>query len=151
MGRSTETLFADHPEVEVWAAGGAVWRLVDGRVELLLARRDSHDDWTLPKGKLDEGETLRACALREVEEETGLRCETHDRLSVVTYTDARARTKAVVYWIMTVVDGSFVPNDEVQAVGWFDLASARGALTYHHDVVLVDEIEAAISSSTITP
>ena len=41
----------------------AVWRTVDGHVELLLVRRESHKDWTMPKGKLDEGETLRACAL----------------------------------------------------------------------------------------
>lgn len=144
-------LFGDHPEIEVWAAGGAVWRIVDGDVELLLVRRESHDDWTLPKGKLDEGETLRACALREVEEESGFRCETGERLSLVTYTDARDRAKAVVYWIMTVRDGSFEPNEEVDAAGWFDLASARATLTYRHDVDLVDEIEAAISSSTIAP
>lgn len=151
MGKSTDALIAQHPEIEVWAAGGAVWRMVDDSVELLLVHRDSHGDWTMPKGKLDEGETLRACALREVEEETGFACTTGDRLSLVTYTDARNRAKAVVYWTMQVEQGSFVPNEEVEAVGWFDLASARATLTYTHDVDLVDEIEAAISSSTITP
>ncbi|MEO0495072.1 MAG: NUDIX hydrolase [Actinomycetota bacterium] len=151
MGRSTEALFSEHPDIEVWAAGGAVWRVVDDRPEILLVHRDSHGDWTLPKGKLDDGETLRACALREVKEETGFRCATGDRLSLVAYTDARDRAKAVVYWTMTVLGGAFAPNSEVDAVGWFDLASARSTLTYCHDVSLVDEIETAISSSTITP
>lgn len=151
MGKSTDTLISDHPEIEVWAAGGAVWRVVDGTIELLLAHRDSHGDWTMPKGKLDPGETLRACALREVEEETGFACTTGERLSLVTYTDARGRPKAVVYWTMQIERGAFVPNTEVEAVAWFDLASARATLTYTHDVELVDEIEAAISSSTITP
>ena len=117
MGKSTDTLISDHPEIEVWAAGGAVWRMADGTIELLLAHRDSHDDWTMPKGKLDPGETLRACALREVEEETGLRCVSGDRLSLVPYTDGQGRSKAVVYWTMTVAEGAFVPNREVDAVG----------------------------------
>ncbi len=151
MGKATESLLSEHPEIEVWAAGGAVWRAVGGPVELLLVRRDSHEDWTMPKGKLDEGETLRACALREVEEETGLRCATGDRLSLVTYTDGRDQSKAVVYWMMTVIEGAFVPNGEIDAVGWFDLASARSILSYRRDVVLVDEIETKITSSTITP
>ena len=151
MGKATASLLSGHPEIEVWAAGGAVWRTVDGHVELLLVRRESHKDWTMPKGKLDEGETLRACALREVEEETGLRCVSGDRLSLVTYTDGQGRSKAVVYWTMTVVEGAFVPNREVDAVGWFDLASARAILSYQRDVVLVDEIETATMSSTITP
>ncbi|MBQ89608.1 MAG: hypothetical protein CL433_12345 [Acidimicrobiaceae bacterium] len=151
MGKATESLLAERPEIEVWAAGGAVWRTVDGQVELLLVRRDSHKDWTMPKGKLDEGETLRACALREVKEETGLRCATGDRLPLVTYTDGRGRSKAVVYWMMTVIEGAFVPNGEIDAVGWFGLASARAILSYRRDVALVDEIETAITSSTITP
>ena len=151
MGNATDTLFAEHPEVEVWAAGGAVWRRVDGQVELLLVHRPAHRDWTLPKGKIDPDETLRQCALREVEEETGMRCTTAGRLSLVRYRDARRRRKAVVYWLMTVDDGAFVPNAEVDAVAWFDLASARATLTYAHDVDLVAEIEAAVVSPTVTP
>lgn len=150
MGEATDTLFADHPDVEVWAAGGAVWRLTESIPELLLVHRPSRGDWTLPKGKIDPDETLRRCALREVEEETGLRCSTSDRLSLIRYRDARRRRKAVVYWLMTVDGGVFVPNDEVDAVGWFDLVSARATLTYPHDADLVAEIEAAIGSPTVT-
>lgn len=151
MGSATDTLPVDHPDVEVWAAGGIVWRRGDRGVELLLAHRPGHRDWTFPKGKLDPGETLRQCARREVEEETGLRCSTGVRLSLVRYRDAQKRRKAVVYWTMTVDEGAFVPNREVDAIAWFDPASARATLSYDHDVALVDEIETAIASPTVTP
>ena len=149
MGKATATLLAGHPEIEVWASGGVVWRPGPAGIELLLVHRPHHEDWTYPKGKLDDGETLRRCALREVEEETGLRCTTHDRLSLVTYRDARRRRKAVVYWTMTVDGGSFTPNAEVDAIGWFDVESARAVLTYPHDVDLIAEIAATIESPTV--
>lgn len=151
MGNASETLPAEHPEIEVWAAGGIVWRRGNAGIELLLAHRPSHRDWTFPKGKLDPGETLRQCARREVEEETGFACSTDARLSLVKYRDAQRRRKAVVYWTMTIDHGAFIPNREVDAIGWFDPASARATLTYQHDVDLVDEIEAAIGSPTVTP
>ena len=68
MGSASDTLPAEHPEIEVWAAGGVIWRRGDVGVELLLAHRPGHRDRTFPKGKLDPGETLRQCARREVEE-----------------------------------------------------------------------------------
>ncbi len=58
---------------EIAAAGGVVWRLRGGVVEVALVHRERYDDWTLPKGKLDEGETARIAAHREVWEETGAR------------------------------------------------------------------------------
>lgn len=151
MGNATDTLFAAHPEIEVWAAGGVVWRSTASSIELLLVHRPSHRDWTFPKGKLDDGETLRHCALREVEEETGLRCTTGARLPLIRYRDGRRRRKAVVYWTMTVDGGRFAPNAEVDGVGWFDAVSARAILSYDHDAALVGEIEAAIASPTVTP
>src|SRR3954470_10760122 len=57
-------------EHEVLAAGGVVVR--DGRVAVV--HRPKYDDWSLPKGKLDPGEGFEEAALREVEEETGMRC-----------------------------------------------------------------------------
>ena len=151
MGSASDTLPVEHPEIEVWAAGGIVWRRSPVGVELLLVHRPGHRDWTFPKGKLDPGETLRQCARREVEEETGFVCSTDVRLSLVKYRDAQRRRKAVVYWTMTVDGGVFVPNREVDAVAWFDPASARATLSYQHDVELVGEIEAAIGSRTVTP
>ena len=151
MAETGRKLMAAHPEIEVWAGGGVVWRRVDGRLELLLVHRDRYDDWSFPKGKIDAGETLAECALREIEEETGLRCRPSKRLELVTYRDARDRAKGVAYWLMTVESGEFVPNDEVDACGWFDLESSRAVLTQPRDAALVDEAAALIGSSTIAP
>ena len=150
MGKYDE-LIKQRPDIEVWAGGGVPWRTVDGEVELLLVHRDHHGDWTFPKGKLDPGETLKQCAVREVEEETGLRCATGAALPLVEYRDGRGREKAVVYWLMQVESGRFEPNDEVDACGWFDPASARSVLSYQRDRDLVDEVESRIASSTIAP
>jgi 8-oxo-dGTP pyrophosphatase MutT (NUDIX family) len=102
--------------------------------------RPHRNDWSLPKGKLDEGETLGQTAEREVWEETGLRCRRLERLPVVRYADNRGREKLVVYWTMEVVNGEFEPNDEVDAMGWFDLASAANVLTYVRDVHVLDAV-----------
>jgi 8-oxo-dGTP diphosphatase len=119
---------------EVNAAGGVVTR--DGRV--CLVHRPRYDDWTLPKGKLDRGESFEDAALREVWEETGLRCELGEELPAARYRDHKGRPKLVRYWAMEVVeDEGFAPNDEVDEVRWMDPAAAAGLLTYDHDRELV--------------
>lgn len=133
-------LAEEHPEVSVWAAGGIVMRGNDGELEVLVAHRPDHDDWSFPKGKMDDGETLGQTAEREVEEETGFRCRRHDRLPIVRYADAKGREKLVVYWTMEILSGEFVPNDEVDTIGWFDLTAAAQVLTYDRDVDLLDAI-----------
>ena len=90
MANTTGELIAAHPEIDVWAAGGVVWRQTGTGAEVLVAHRPEHRDWTFPKGKVDGGETLRRCARREVEEETGYRCRTAERLPLVTYNDVVA-------------------------------------------------------------
>ena len=100
--------------------------------------RDRYDDWSFPKGKLDPGETHRQAALREVEEETGLRCKTGDELPEVRYDDRKGRPKRVRYWSMEAVDGSFEPNDEVDEVRWLSLDEARATLSYVHDLTVLD-------------
>jgi len=140
---------AQHRDVEVWAGGGVVYRRVDGRTEYLLVRRERHNDWSFPKGKLDEGEDLRDCAVREVREETGMRCDVGVRLPLVTYRDRARRRKGVAYWLMTVVSGRFKPNSEVAAVGWFDLKSARAVLTYRRDRELLNEADSTVNASTL--
>ena len=131
-----------HPEVTVWAGGGLILRRREGDLEVLLVHRPHHRDWTFPKGKMDDGETLGQTAEREVWEETGLRCRRLERLPVVRYADNRGREKLVVYWTMEVVSGEFEPNAEVEAMGWFDRASAANLLTYAHDVRLLDAVTA---------
>ena len=109
MGKATESLLSGHPEIEVWAAGGAVWRTVDGHVELLLVRRESHKDWTMPRESSTRGDPASLCPSRGRGGDRSPLCH-RDRLSLVTYTDGRGRSKAVVYWTMTVAEGAFVPN-----------------------------------------
>ena len=88
------------------AAGGVVWRRGSkGSLKVLLVHRPRYDDWSLPKGKLDPGESHRHAALREVEEETGLRCKLGEELPEVRYEDRKGRAKRVRYWSMEPVDG----------------------------------------------
>jgi 8-oxo-dGTP diphosphatase len=110
--------------------------LRDGLVALV--HRPNYDDWTLPKGKLDPGESFEQAALREVEEETGLRCTLGDELPPVRYRDQKSRPKVVRYWLMEVEGGEeSVPNDEVDELRWLPPAEARILLTYQRDAELL--------------
>jgi 8-oxo-dGTP diphosphatase len=116
-------------EHEVLAAGGVVLR--DG--EVAVVHRPKYDDWSLPKGKLDPGEGFEEAALREVEEETGLRCELGRELPSTEYRDAKGRPKLVRYWEMTPLAGEFTPSGEVDELRWLDPAHAEKLLSYDHD------------------
>ena len=131
---------SDEP-IEVWAAGGVVWRVTDGVPEVALVHRPKYGDWTFPKGKLEPGETDEDAARREVHEETGYECVLGHELPIVHYVDGKGRHKQVRYWEMTVADGTFEPNDEVDRLEWVDLARARTTLTYGHDADLLDAFE----------
>ncbi len=125
----------------IQAAGGAVWRRsADGDIEVLLVHRHRYDDWTLPKGKLDEGETAADAALREVAEETGMRCELGQQLVTTRYDDHKGRPKEVRYWAMRVRSGAFAPNNEVDSVTWCTISSATERLSYAHDVTVLDAL-----------
>jgi 8-oxo-dGTP pyrophosphatase MutT (NUDIX family) len=114
---------------EIEAAGGVVVR--DGAV--LVVHRPRYDDWSLPKGKLDAGETFEEAALREVWEETGVRARLVRELPSVEYT-VRDRPKLVRYWLMAVEsDPGFEPNDEVDEVRWLAPDDAVELLTYDRD------------------
>lgn len=104
---------------------------------MLLVHRPRYDDWSLPKGKLDPGESARKAALREVREETGLRCVTRQRLDAVRYHDRKGRPKRVRYWAMKPVSGEFAPNDEVDEVRWVDVDEVDAVLSYPHDARVV--------------
>lgn len=117
----------------VRAAGGVVWREEDHGIEVLLVHRPKYDDWTLPKGKLDAGETDEEAALREVWEETGLECVLGAEVTSVSYIDRKNRPKIVRYWTMSPVGGMFNPTDEVDEVRWLTVADAPGLLSYDRD------------------
>jgi 8-oxo-dGTP diphosphatase len=119
----------------VRAAGGLVER--DGLV--LVVHRPEYDDWTFPKGKADDGESDEDCALREVHEETGLRCTLEDELASTSYVDARGRPKRVRWWRMRVVaDEGFTPNAEIDELRWVDADAAAELLSYERDLALLD-------------
>jgi 8-oxo-dGTP diphosphatase len=114
---------------EIRAAGGLV--VSDGRVAVV--HRPRYDDWTLPKGKLDAGESFEEAALREIEEETGLRARLVRELPTSNY-EVRGRPKVVRYWLMEVEsDPGFVANDEVDELRWLELDEALALLTYDRD------------------
>jgi len=117
----------------VRAAGGIVSRVVDGRVEVLLVHRAAYDDWTLPKGKAAPGEPDEACALREVEEETGLRCRVTGEIGVTRYADPKGRAKIVRYFAMEPAGGSLLLEHEVDDARWVELGRASAELTYERD------------------
>ena len=132
---------------EVRAAGGAVLRAApDRRGEVLLVHRPGHRDWTLPKGKIERGESDEECALREVAEETGFECLLGPELGETRYRERRGREKSVRYWIMTVRDGTFQPNSEVDEVRWVPLSSAARELSYPGDRAILDAIEPTLRS-----
>ena len=114
--------------MEVRAAGGVL--VDDGLV--LVVHRPRYDDWSLPKGKANEGESFLACALREVEEETGFRCEPLRELGETHY-DVESGPKTVRYWLMRRLDGTFEPNEEVDEIRWLVPGEAAALLTQERD------------------
>ena len=103
----------------------------DGRV--LLVHRPRYDDWTFPKGKLDAGESFEDAAVREVEEETGIRCSLGRELPSTRY-EVGDRPKLVRYWLRTPESEiPFEPNDETDDVRWVALVDAAELLTYTRD------------------
>jgi 8-oxo-(d)GTP phosphatase len=133
----------------VRAAGGIV-TLDDGEEpRFALVHRPRYDDWTFPKGKLHEGELEEQAALREVEEETGLRCRLGDQVDAVTYTDRAGRPKVVQYWTMTPDGGTFRPNDEVDELRWVGPEDAMALLTYGHDRDLLRSVLARRTRSPV--
>jgi 8-oxo-dGTP diphosphatase len=118
----------------VRAAGGIVVR--GGRV--LVVHRPGHGDWSFPKGKLEAGETWSDAALREVEEETGLRCELGEEVGRTHY-DVAAGPKEVRYFRMT-ADGDPQPATEVDEARWVTPDEAHALLTYDYDRQLLANV-----------
>ncbi|HSL58755.1 MAG TPA: NUDIX hydrolase [Acidimicrobiales bacterium] len=126
----------------VRAAGAVVWRRGADGVEVLVVHRPRYDDWSLPKGKLDPGETDEQAAVREVHEETGLRGSLGPELAASAYIDHQGRPKTVRYWAMEVSDGAFTPSDEVDEVAWLAVGAARARVSYARDVEVIDSFAA---------
>ena len=106
---------------------------------VLLVHRPGYDDWSFPKGKLEAGETIEEAALREVKEETGLKCRIIRKLAVDRYRyrtrhKGRLKPKAVHYFLMERLSRRVkVPVEEVDSAEWFEIEEAARTLTYAQD------------------
>ena len=129
---------------QVRAAGGLVVRTGKDGIEIAVVHRPRYDDWSLPKGKLDPGEDFQQAAVRELEEETGLRCSLGRELEPATYTDHKGRSKIVRWYLVQPVDPAdlerpFEPNEEVDEIRWASAAEALELARYEHDRRLISE------------
>lgn len=134
----------------VRGAGGILLREARrGLHEVALVHRPARRDWSLPKGKVDPGESLEDCALREVLEETGYECRLVSFVGFTEYRDRRDRPKVVGYWVMEVLAGEFAVSHEVDDLQWLELDVAAPILTYERDRELLgalDTLDLAASS-----
>jgi len=127
---------------EIQAAGAVLWRARAGGTETALVHRPRYDDWSFPKGKSLPGEHVLLTAVREVEEETGVRVALGRRLGPQSYL-ADGQPKRVEYWAARPVSPErFAPNDEVDALAWLPLAAAREQLSYPRDHAVLDTFTA---------
>ncbi|MBG0717591.1 NUDIX hydrolase [Microbacterium sp. 2C] len=131
-------------DTAVYAAGGVVWRVVAGKLRILVIHRTAYADVTLPKGKVDPGEALAETAVREIFEETGIRVALGIPVGVSRYRMPRGRQKIVHYWSAEATEdairaSAFVPNKEIAAIEWVSPRKALGYLSYPVDVEIVEQ------------
>jgi len=130
-------------DTAVYAAGGVVWRLVDGKLTVLLIHRTAYRDLTLPKGKVEPGETLAETAAREIFEETGIRVSLGVPVGISRYSMPNKRQKIVHYWSAEATDAAirasaFLPNREIAALEWVTPKKALKRLSYPVDVEILE-------------
>ncbi len=119
------------------ASGGLLESRDSADLQIAVIHRSRYDDWTLPKGHLEAGETIEQAAIREVEEETGCRGEIIEIVPPIAYL-VNGQPKIVVFYRMRLVErGEFTPDDEVSSVEWMKPAEALERLTHRVECNLV--------------
>ena len=127
----------------IYAAGAVLWRKIDNEVHVLVIHRTEHKDVSLPKGKVDPGETLPQTAVREIAEETGIKVTLGIPLGITEYKMPNGKNKIVHYWAaeatpQAIFKSKFVPNGEVAALEWLPMSIARAELSYTPDQDILD-------------
>lgn len=139
----------------VYAAGAVCWRVIDGRVHVLVIHRTVYGDVTIPKGKIEPGESLPRTAVREIAEETGLEVALGVPLGISRYPLPSGREKIVHYWAAEVSEravqrSTFKPNAEVAALEWVTIKRARGYLSYPPDVEILENFAKLVEQGVTT-
>lgn len=122
------------------AAGALLWRENgDRKIEIALIHRPKYDDWTLPKGKIEDGESALQCAFRELVEETGIRASFTRQLGTVDYEES-GQSKRVIFWAAQCAQdaSAFIANDEVDQMRWLSVEEAVTAATYESDREIIE-------------
>lgn len=138
MKRTGWPFLVDDSQI-ILSAGGIVSRTLEkSPLQIVLVHRTRHNDWSLPKGRLEPGEVIADAALREVREETACECEIEKALPTVRYMDRNGKPKEVRFWRMKlIVARPFVPNGEIDDVRWLTLEESDTVLTYKTDRLLL--------------
>lgn len=131
------------PKEQIAAGGVAIDGSRRGDERVLIVHRPRYDDWSWPKGKAEPFETIEETAVREVMEETGLRCRILRRLGEVRYSITTRKgtpvQKTVHYFLMEPVSGHIrATGDETDRVEWVSVEEARRRLSYDHDREMLD-------------
>ena len=129
----------------IYAAGVVCWREDQGKLMVALVHREKYQDWGFPKGKLDPGEQLPETAVREVQEEAGLKVRLGRKLAVIEYQVGEGERKEVHYWASkvsakTISKQKFTPNQEIAKVEWIEGKEAVKLLSYEHDQHLMKQV-----------
>ncbi len=136
------------------SAGGVVYRMQDGVMEVLLCGRRQPPLWCLPKGTPNAGEKVRETALREVEEETGVKPEIVSKLGSIRYYFTRVQDntlcdKTVHHFLMRPVGGSLDLHDhEFDEVHWFPVDEAMRIMSYPNEVAMLRKAIKAVQHGT---
>lgn len=115
------------------AAGAVLYRVEDGVPQCAVVHRSRYDDWSLPKGKVDAGESLPTAAVREIAEETGFDAVLESLIGTTAYPLKENARKEVTYWSARAGDGAFVPNSEVDELRWLPVEEAKQLVSYALD------------------
>ncbi len=129
----------------VYAAGVIYWRENKDSLEVLLVHRPKYSDWTFPKGKQDPGEFLPETAVREMQEETGIRIKLGRPVAEISYKIEKNEEKIVHYWAAKATERAwkkkkFRANDEISEIRWEKVDAAHSKLSYKHDQKLLKEV-----------